>query len=133
MELFKDKQYEITKKDKDWRMAVVQVTEPVKTEVTIFDIEEHQKNLSVKKREADGNVDMQRVRAENIETNHPFISKMSEEKLYTCWLYYETKKKQTEFEAQRDLLVEALDLYQKEKEHIIKVLGPIESDVWLEK
>lgn len=128
---FSNNQYAITKKEKDWKRSVIQRTSPRIIEVTVADIEDAKNKMSVAKREAQANAEMQQARVDNILAFNKFISKMSDEKVHAVWLYYEALKKKKEYEATRDELVEKLDNYQTELEHIIKTVGPVDSDAWI--
>lgn len=58
-------------------------------EFTINDIELNTKNLLNTKKELEAKKKYENVKKENIEQHHPFVLEMSEQDLFTAWMYKE--------------------------------------------
>ncbi len=58
-------------------------------EFTINDIELNTKNLLNTKKELEAKKQYENVKKENIEQHHPFVLEMSEQDLFTAWMYKE--------------------------------------------
>ncbi len=58
-------------------------------EFTMSDIELNTKNLSNTKKELEAKRKYENVKKENIEQHHPFVLEMSEQDLFTAWMYKE--------------------------------------------
>jgi hypothetical protein len=116
-------QYRISKPAKDSKDAVIEKSGISTVEFTLGDLEKKQTEWSREKREFDGQITVEQAKVDNILHHHPWIKRWSEKKLFTAWMFYECMKTVTELTKQRDMRIKALDEYQIEKEHIMKVLG----------
>lgn len=58
-------------------------------EFTMADIELNTKNLLNTKKELEAKRQFENVKKENIEQHHPFVLEMSEQDLFTAWMYKE--------------------------------------------
>lgn len=60
---------------------------------TLNQIEENTKLLLRSKTEITAKKDLENSKAVNIEGFHPFVKELSEEQLFTAWMYHESKTK----------------------------------------
>lgn len=58
-------------------------------EFTLSDIEANKKELLKTKKELEAKKQYENVRKENVEQHHPFVLEMSEQDLFTAWMYKE--------------------------------------------
>ena len=58
-------------------------------EFTLSDVELNFKEMNTKKKELEGKRDFEKVKKENIEQHHPFVLELSEQDLFTAWMYKE--------------------------------------------
>lgn len=116
-------QYKVSKKADDHMDAVIEKSGFSSVTFTLRDIQKKQEQWSAEKRQMEGQIVVEQAKVDNIVHHHPWVAKMSEEKQFTTWLYYEARKTVEELKKQVADRVSALDEYQKEKEIILKTLG----------
>ena len=112
--------YRITKPAEDHLDAVIEKSGVSTVEFTLRDIQKKQQEWSTEKRQMEGQIVVEQSKVDNILHHHPWVAKMSEEKQFTMWLYYEAMKTVMELRKQVASRVSALDEYQTEKEVILK-------------
>lgn len=115
--------YKVVEPNDDFRKAVIEKSGVYSEKLTLEECEQQRVKWSTEKREFEGQLKVEKIKVENIEDHNPFVKEMDEKTLYTAWLYYEAKRKQAALEKYIQQRIEALDVYLKEEEHIMDVLG----------
>ncbi len=97
-------------------------------EFSMFDLEQNIEELQKYKKEFTAQVDYQRVLAENVERNHPFVKDLKEVELTAAWMYKEATGKFTsyqaklkEVEATLDGLLEEIEVIKKQIPELAEV------------
>lgn len=111
-------EYKIVEPHEDFELALIEKSGMSTARFTLKSVQEKQKQWSDEKRQMEGQIIIDKAKAENIAHHHPFVLEMSEEDQYTVWMYYEAMKGVKDLEKQVKIRVEALDEYQKEREII---------------
>lgn len=96
---------------------------------SLEDITKQQQELSKMKKEAEGTLALHGQLISNYVENHPALKEFSDEVLHRVYLYYRSILQQKKAEATIKACAEELDNIQKEKEHIISLLGLVPSTV----
>lgn len=90
---------------------------------TINEIESSERSVEKRLKEVRGQLELERAKMANVERNHPFVLKMSEEDLFTAHLYMEAKAMVKGLEPEQTNLQTALTESAKEKDDIMRALG----------
>jgi len=115
--------YKIVDPHEDHNKAVIEKSGTFAEQFTLEQVEKKQNEWSTEKRQLTAQLEVEQTAVDNITHHHPFVLEMSEEDQYTVYLYYETMMKVATLKKQIEMRVNALDMYQKEKEKIMDVLG----------
>lgn len=83
--------FELTKKNKNFKKAEITRTGMTST-FTIEDLEDDMNRLDRMQKESTSQIGLSKAAVDNIERNHPYIGKMSDEQLATAAYLYETKQ-----------------------------------------
>lgn len=116
-------QYKVSEPAEDYRDSVIEKSGFSTVKFTFRDIQKKQDEWSTEKRQLEGQLTVEKAKADNVIHHNPWISELSEKKQFTIWLYYEAMKTCVELQKQIDARIAALDEYQTEKEHIMDKLG----------
>ena len=116
-------EYKVVEPHDDYKKAVIEKSGVYAEKLTLEECEMQRIKWSDEKREFEGQLVVEKAKADNIEEHHPFVKEMKEEDLYTAWMYYEANRKRVQLEKYIKQRNEALDVYLKEEQHIMDVLG----------
>lgn len=115
--------YKVVEPNADYRKAVIRKSGYYSETLTLEECEKQRLKWSAEKREFEGQLKVEEAKAANITEHHPFVTEMSEQDQYTVWMYYEAMRKAGKLKEFIQQRVDALDVYIKEEQHIIDVLG----------
>lgn len=115
--------YKIVEPNDDIKKAVIEKSGTYSEKFTLEDCEKQRINWSKEKVEFEGQLVIEKQKADNIAEHHPFVTKLSEEEQYTVWMYYEANRKAAKLKQYIEQRVNALDVYIKEEEQIMQALG----------
>jgi len=89
-------------------------------EFTMEQLDENTKLLERYEIEMTAKIENCAAKLENIEHYHEWIKKMKEDRIFTCWLYWESKKAIKELEPKLEEVKNQIVLDKAEREEIIK-------------
>jgi len=92
-------------------------------DVVEFTMEQLDENIKLLERyeiEMTAKLENSEAKLGNIEHFHKWINKMEEDKIFTCWLYWESKKVVNELKPKLDEVKNQISLDKAEREEIIK-------------
>lgn len=120
--------FSIAKKNKDFKKAIISRAN-LTNEFTISDIEKHQAQLDKMERELTAQVKLTTAVVNNIERNHPFVAKMSDEQLNAAAYLCENRHLLKESEQKLKDVKRAKKNYSEVLKTIYDKFGFVESDV----
>lgn len=120
--------FKIKKNNKDFKKAIIERLN-LTNEFTIEEIEIHEAELNKNTRELEAQVRITTAVLKNIETNHPVISKMSDEALSVASYLFEARQTLQKSEAQLKSIKATKKKYSEVKGVIMKKFGFVESNV----
>jgi hypothetical protein len=123
--------YKVLTPAEDYKQAVVEYSSPAIVKITVATLEEHEAKLLQAKKETEANIKVSEARVSNIEDNHSFVKELSEQDLYTAWMYYDEQKKKKELTGYLVEINASITEYADTKTDMINKIGPIDSPVWL--
>lgn len=124
-----EKDFKLKKENKkDFKKSVIERSN-LTNEFTLEDIENHQTELDKQERETVAQIKISTAVIGNVERNHPFVSKLSDEQLNTAAYLAETKDILKKSEAQLKAVRATKKKYKEVVTVIYKKFGFIESNV----
>lgn len=124
----KAEDFELTKSNKDFKKAVI-TRHNMTSDFTIADLEGDIANLDRLDRESNGQIRVSKAAIDNIERNHKFVSKMSDEQLAVAAYLYETKSVLRKAEKQAKEVKNAKKLYREMMKVVYEKFGFVESNL----
>lgn len=120
--------FKIKKNNKDFKKAIIERSN-LTNEFTLEEIEIHEAELNKNTRELEAQVRITTAVLKNVETNHPVISKMSDEALSVASYLFEARQTLKKSEAQLKSIKATKKKYGEVKNVIMQKFGFVESDV----
>lgn len=122
----KAEDFELTKSNKNFKKATITRINMTNS-FTIEELEGDMRNLDRMERESAGQIRVSKAAVENIERNHKFISKMSDEQLATAAYLYETKTLLAKAEKTAKEVKNAKKLYNEMMKTVYQKFGFVET------
>lgn len=120
--------FSIVKKNKDFKKAIIARGNLV-NEFTVSDIEKHQAQLDKMERELTAQVKLTKAVVANVERNHPFVSKMTDEQLNAAAYLAENRHLLDESEKKLKDVLKAKKNYKEVVSTIYDKFGFVESNI----
>ena len=119
--------YTIEKKNKDPMKAVI-AKHGQSIHFTLGDIQNLEVTLKKQLKEAEAQADLEKAKMDNIERNHAFVKKLSDEQLFTAHMYAEAKARFNESDKLRKDIKSKFKNHDKEMAEVYKQTGIYPSD-----
>jgi hypothetical protein len=113
---------------KDFKRSIIE-RHNLTNEFTLADIENHKAELEKMERELKAQIRVSNAAKENVESNHPYVSKMSDEALNAAHYLSETKEIIAKSEAKLKEVVATLKKYKEVEKVVMEKFGFVESKV----
>lgn len=120
---FKNNKYKVLKSSDDWKDTVIEKKWPATGTFTVRKFEDNIAYMEKTLRELNAKFMHEQVVKNNIEEHHPFVLQMSEQDLYTAWMYREALEIIKQYAPRIDEFSEALQTEKDEVEHVKTLLG----------
>ena len=124
----KAEDFELTKGNKNFKKAVITRINMTNT-FTIEDLEGDMRNLDRMERESAGQIRVSKAAVDNIERNHKFISKMSDEQLAVAAYLHETKGLLAKAEKTAKEVKNAKKIYREMVKTVYEKFGFVETEL----
>lgn len=115
--------YQIKKREKNFKDSLIEKKYEQKHTFTIADVNAHQEKLEKLYKEIDGQFMLAGAKVQNIEINHPFVKKMSEQDLFTVHMYVENLNITKHAQEKLREVAKQQASYRRELKDIYKELG----------
>lgn len=124
---FSPDDFAVTEENKDdFKSSTIQRSN-IQSEFTINDIEEHQKSLDKMETELEGQAKIARATLDNMDRNHEWITKLSDEELHHAWMYKENKDVAEKSEEKLEQVQEQKGVYEELIAMLYKKFGFVET------
>lgn len=121
--------FNLKKEDKkNFKKSVIERVN-LTNEFTLADLEAHQAELDKMERELTAQIRVSTAAKANVERNHPFVSKMSDEQLNTAHYLSETKEILAKAESKLKEVKATKKKYKEVVDTVMKKFGFVESNV----
>lgn len=121
--------FNLKKQDKkDYKKSIIERVN-ITNEFTLADIENHQADLDKMERELTAQIRVSNAAKENVERNHPFVSKMSDEQLNAAHYLFETKDIIRKSEAKLKEVKATQKKYKEVMDVVMSKFGFVKSNV----
>lgn len=114
--------YLVLTPNEDYKLSVIEKS-GIKGHFTLLDVETHEAKLNKMRSELKGQIILSKAQADNIERNHEFVLKLTEQDLFTAALYNETTSTLQDCAKKLDMVEAGLKEYEDEKNLILEALG----------
>ena len=122
MQQFKNHNYSIVESAEDWKDSVIE-KDNIKASFTIRQFEDNIERMNKTIREIEAKYKHEDVVVKNIEEHHPWVKDMSEQDLYTVWMYQEAKEVVKQYEPRIKEFKDAVQTEMQEMEHVKRKLN----------
>jgi F0F1-type ATP synthase membrane subunit b/b' len=119
--------YTIEKKHKDPMQAVI-AKHGQSIQFTLADIQQLEVTLKKQLKEAEAQAELEKAKMDNIERNHAFVKKLTDEQLFTAHMYAEAKARFTESDKLAKDIKKKFKNHDKEMSEVYKQTGIYPSD-----
>lgn len=113
---------------KNFKQSIIQRSN-LTNEFTLADIENHQTQLDKMERELKSQISLTKAVIGNVERNHAFVAKMSDEQLSAAHYLFDNKKLLHDSEAKLKEVVKTKKNYKEVVDTIYKKFGFVESNL----
>ena len=117
-----DFSYTLHTKHDDYKQSIIEKS-GIKGQFKLSEIEAHEAKMNKVRSELKGQIVLSQAQAKNIEENHAFVLKMTDQELFTASLYRETTSTALDCAKKLEQVEALLAEYEKEKNLILEVLG----------
>jgi hypothetical protein len=123
------KDFELKKEDKDdFKQSVIE-RKNVKTEFTLSLVEEHKNDLLKLETELTAQASVCQATVDNIERNHEFAAKLTDEERHHVWMYVENATVVKDAEAKLKVVKEQLGAYDELLDTVYEKFGFVKTEV----
>lgn len=121
MKQFKNHNYKIIEPNEDWKQSVIE-KDGITAKFTIQNFEDNIERMTKTIKEIRAKFNHEQVVVNNIEEHHPWVKDLSEQDLYTAWMYQEAKEVVKQYEPRLKEFEDALQTEVQETTYVKKLL-----------
>lgn len=119
---FHNHNYKVLEASEDWKDTLIE-KDNIRATFSIRDFEQNIERMEKTIREVEAKFKHEKLVMDNIEKHHKFIKKMTEQEIYTAWMYREAQEVVKQYEPRLKEFKEAVETERAEMEHVKELLA----------